>query len=219
MLHFSNASKTDPAISVHVFSPPMTQLGLHTEQGFEKKDIPMLLGPSGDSGHAYLGRSAGRRYLSFHDLVKLLDQEFSNPDVSNDVVTTILRKSIFNRDEWNLCLGNAFLGSTTSAPQKVLLAQRVCYTLQLSCWGSEHEVGFVEEVHRNRSWTLVLEGDLEERASLPTPGKQGQQYSHITTLKQESVSYLDGQANVFRRCDSEIPCVTLHLYCPALAEA
>merc|ERR1719297_394405 len=52
--HFSNASETDPAISVHVFSPPMTQLGLHTERGFEKKDIPMLLGPSGDSGHAYL---------------------------------------------------------------------------------------------------------------------------------------------------------------------
>lgn len=219
MHHFSNASETDPAISVHVFSPPMTQLGLHTERGFESKDIPMLLGPSGNIGHAYLGRSAGRRYLSFHDLVKLLDREFSNPDVSKDVITTILRKSVFNRDEWNLCLGNAFLGSTMPGPQKVLLAQRIGYSLQLCCWGSEHEVGFVTEAHRNQSWTLVLEGDLEERASLPSHGKHGQQYSHITTLKQESVSYLDGQAEVFRRCDSEIPCVTLHLYCPALAEA
>jgi len=211
---FQNASSTEPAVSLHVFSPPVTRLCFHTDKGFEKRDIPMLLGQSGEPSREYLGRLAGRRYLSFGQLAKLLDVEFARPDTSESAVTTILRKAVFDRDEWQNCLGGAFIGSQqigTPGPQRILLAQRRDYTLQLAFWGCEHDVGFSQEHYDRSSWTLILEGELEEKA-----GMDENRPTRMATLKEESLSFVDGSYPVWRRCDSDVPCVSLHLYRPPL---
>jgi len=215
MVHrFENVSNTEPAVSLHVFSPPVTQLCFHTNKGFEKRDIPMLLGQSGETSREHLGCLGGRRYLSFGQLAKLLDAEFARTDASESAITTILRKAVFDRDEWQTCLGGAFIGSqqvSPPGPQRVLLAQRRDYTLQLAFWGCEHDVGFAHEHLDRRSWTLILQGELEEKA-----GMDEHQPTRMAILKEESLSFVDGSQPFWRRCDSDVPCVSLHLYRPPL---
>jgi len=44
MRSLANASTTTSAISVHVFSPPLTQFTFQTEKGSRRQDVPMLHG-------------------------------------------------------------------------------------------------------------------------------------------------------------------------------
>lgn len=261
--NFKNASETEIAVSVQVFSPPLTQFAFQTKDGIERQDLPSLLAdleptsaPSQVNGHhpaqvngvdssAHPGeaaavakapavgaglrgleRTAGRRYLSFQDLAGLLDEEFQRPDPSNEAVSALLKKAVFNPEEWRTCLGRAFLSSKWSLkdmskpqakPQRVLVAQRRSYTLLLSFWSQGDEREELQHpwtLTEGRSWTLMLEGELEEQVL----SREGLAL-HSCVLKEDGLSFrIDRQEDglrVRRRCDADVPCVSLHLYTPA----
>jgi len=181
-------------------------------------------------------------------LTKLLDEELARPDCSDEPVTALLRKAVFNAEEWRSHLGKATTtfsgaGAAGEGPQSVLLAQRPGYTLMLYFWGHHAQQLFTAKCRGfGRSWTLVLEGELEERSysvqnEAPPPhrvngvngvsgingaaGPGGEQQRRrllrVGTLKSESVSFLNGEEEVQLCCDSDVPCVSLHLFSPALA--
>jgi cysteine dioxygenase len=241
---FANASSSAPAVSVHIFSPPLTQFTFHTEKGVERLDVPALLGASpacgcrdasgGQVSMRGLMRIAGRWFLSFRGLTALLDEEIARGGLSQDVVTSLLRKAVFNPEEWRDCLaarlpmdstGDAVLEST-SAPRRILLAHRDGYSLVLSFWGHNGHAHCKFEEPASASWTLILEGELEERsfpviaaddATAAPSATDVTSPTRTCTLKEESITFYGGQTDRVRRCcDSDLPCVSLHLYSPAL---
>lgn len=228
MRSLANASDTDPAVTVQIFSPPLTQFTYQTDSGPQRRDVPALLGfgwqapskeqtPSGASMRGMV-HTAGRRYLSFRNLSSLLDEEFARPDPSDAAITGLLRKAVFNTEEWRSLLSSAVApprhNGESPGPRSVILAQRRSYTLLLRFWGYGHGHTAIHEQQSLRSWTLVLEGELEEQAF---GDEQGQQLLRLSTLKEESLTFLDGHGWVLRSAYSDVPCVSLHLYRPAMS--
>jgi len=104
----------------------------------------------------------------------------------------------------------------------VLLGQHADYTLMLKFWGHHAEQTFTaSDRGHGRSWTLVLEGELEERTFAAfegslSPAPPSKRLLRVSTLKQESVSFFTGSEDLHLRCDSDTPCVSLHLFSPPL---
>lgn len=63
-------------------------------------------------------------------------QELVRPDCNDEVVTALLRKAVFNPEEWRGHLEGATAAG--ERPRQVVLAQRPDYTLLLSYWGPRH---------------------------------------------------------------------------------
>ncbi|CAE8591991.1 unnamed protein product [Polarella glacialis] len=247
-----NQSDNQPAVSVQVFSPPLTQFTFNTVNGTERKDIHRLLGQGGVAAPVAaesmaasmrgLVRTAGCWYLSFSGLKGLLQGELSRPDASDAAVSALLRKAVFNPDEWRERLvQGAAPGAQSLAmsdgepsiagvptPRYVLLAQEKHYTMLLAFWehrSHEHCVAHIRS--SGRSWTLVLEGELEERTFFQ--GSQGPELRRAGTLKEESLSFVRNPPPASgggsphsewteRSHESDSPCVSLHIYCPQLPE-
>jgi len=273
----TNASETTSAVSIHIFSPPLTQFTFRTEKGIERKCVPMLAGALGelsasDSGTVSeaataaeaaevagaaataeqwaaaaakgpgdsaaarsLLRESGRRYLSFRALMKLLDQELARPDCRDDVVTALLRKAVFHPEEWRSHVDAAHVADGNK-PRRVVLAERPDYSMTLSFWGQHMRETAAPRGSDGRTWTLILEGELEERAfgardekhgALHNSGRNGvlnggvngshaeRRLLRVSTLKEDSVSFTAGEDEVQLCCDSDAPCVALQLHCPA----
>lgn len=240
---FSNASDSEPAVSVEIYSPPLTQFTYHTPQGIEKKDLPVLTGVHGRSlapwptplrqgfpsapdlrrpapapvGAHAITRTAGRRFLSFGRLVDLLDEALASPEFCNDTIAALLQKAVFDPEEWRTCLGSTFLGSNGDAeeePRQVLLAHRGKYELLLTLWshGQAQDVREAAESFSASSWTLVLEGELQEQIYAASSESTARpRLLRTGTLKEESVSFLDSTTPFLRTCASYAPCVSLHV--------
>lgn len=259
MHSIGNASQSNPTVSVHVFSPPLTRFTFHTEKGTERRDVPMLLGvcrrdaeagllqdaaaAAGGAAAAAaqldavaapatvrgLMRTAGRRYLSLRALTRLLDEEFSRSDVSDEAITALLRKAVFHTEEWRAPFEGA--SATSEKPKLVALTRKPNYTLLLRCWGPHsRDISTYEDRQGGRAWTLVLEGELEERSyaaagEVPPVGALNGSHSaggtrprplRVSTLKEDSVSFVAGPEEQRLCCDADVPCVSLHLvYHPA----
>lgn len=234
---FCNASDEKSAVSIHVFSPPLTQFTYRTEKGNERRDVPMLLG--GPAAHDARGlmHTSGRWYLSFKGLVSLVDKELGRADKSDSAITSLFRKAVFHEEEWRSHLQRALPvqvnGHVPDGPRYAVLARTAGYELLLRFWGQhggDHDTAMERAGSAEgggRSWTLILEGELEERAyaaaqggcctNAPgsrTPGR----LLRVNTLKEESISFLDGSDVVERCCDSQVPCVSLHLYVPPVED-
>jgi len=230
-----NKSETEPAVTVQVFSPPLTSFTFHTERGSERRDLPRIVGqdakPLGHNGEANvraLGRTAGRWFLSFSGLRGLLNEEFSRSDLSEMAISSLLRKAVFNPDEWRERLASALpqpaaWGTPSeglAAPKYVLLAQEKHYSVLLSFWvHSSHQRCVARERGTGRRWTLVLEGELEEQAF--AEGDNGPVMLRSGMLKEDSLSFLGegmgrGSEWIERCHDSDSPCVSLHIYHPRI---
>lgn len=233
MHSIKNECETEPAVSIQVFSPPLTQFTYSNEAGVERRDVPRLM----DRGFASfegacpraLGRTAGRWYLSFKGLQTLLNQEFSRPDVSDAAISTLLSKAVFNPEEWRERLASALpppaqWGSTSGssvAPKHVVLAQESRYSILLSFWiHSSQEQCVVREQHQGRSWTLILEGELQERTYSEGTGEPALLRSSV--LKEDGLSFVSGLSSQRERLErsheADVPCISLHIYTPPLPE-
>lgn len=236
MHDLKNISDTEPAVSIQVFSPPLTSFTFHSEKGTERRDLPRIVaqGPAGMESLSArsMGRTAGRWFLSFRGLQSLLNEEFSRPEWKPNTIATLLTKAVLNPQEWRERLSNAVpqqhpweAAATTTWPKHVLVAQDKHYTIILSYWGSSPERSVAIEGGTGMSWTLVLEGELEEQAV--NLGNDGPAVVRSSVLKEESCSFLSsfetsGAASadiVERSHSSETPCVSLHVYHPPLPEA
>ncbi|CAJ1364893.1 unnamed protein product [Effrenium voratum] len=232
MHDLKNLSDTQPAVTIQVFSPPLTSFTFHSEKGTERKDLPRLVGqgPAGMEGFSAqaLGRTAGRWFLSFRGLQSLLNQEFSRQDVKPQTVATLLTKAVFNPQEWRERLSNAMRQQTMGGwPKHVLVAQEKHYTIILSYWGTGAERSVAIEGGTGMSWTLILEGELEEQTiGLGRDGSDSPSVLRSSVLKEESCSFLSSfetsgaTADIVERAHgAETPCVSLHVYHPPLPEA
>ncbi|CAE7284811.1 cdo1 [Symbiodinium microadriaticum] len=231
-----NLSETEPAVSIQVFSPPLTSFTFHSEKGTERRDLPWLVGQADATkgSEAFSSsravRTAGRWFLSFRGLQSLLNEEFSRPEVTPSVISTLLSKAVFNPQEWRDRLSlTATPGGSSQAgsawPKHILVAQEKKYSIILSFWGNSPERSVAIEGGTGMSWTLVLEGELEERAV--NIGAEGPQVVRSSVLKEESCSFLSREetsgaagADIIEHShSSETPCVSLHVYHPPLPEA
>lgn len=233
MHDLKNTSDSEPAVSIQVFSPPLTSFTFHSEKGTERRDLPRLVaqapGVESFSVRA-MGRTAGRWFLSFRGLQSLLNEEFSRPEWKPTTISTLLTKAVLNPQEWRERLSNAvpqqpWDSGGSSWPKHVLVAQDKHYTIILSYWGSGQERSVAIEGGTGMSWTLVLEGELEEQAV--NIGNDGPSILRSSVLKEESCSFLSsletsgalGADMVERSHSSETPCVSLHVYHPPLPQA
>lgn len=236
MHDLKNLSDTEPAVTIQVFSPPLTSFTFHSEKGTERRDLPRLVAqaPAGMESLSVrsIGRTAGRWFLSFRGLQSLLNEEFSRSEWKPNTISTLLTKAVLNPQEWRERLSNAVpqpqpweSATSTTWPKHVLVAQDKHYTIILSYWGSSPERSVAIEGGTGMSWTLVLEGELEEQAV--NLGSDGPAVVRSSVLKEESCSFLSsfetsGAASadiVERSHSSETPCVSLHVYHPPLPEA
>lgn len=284
MHSMGNNSQVESAVSLHVFSPPLTQFALHTEKGILRQDVQSLLGSvsgeplglgddslsdqasvsdmvdaadvSGACARACqllgatgakpatvrgLMRTAGRRYLSFRVLGKLLQEELNRTDCSNEAISMLLRKAVFNAEEWRGFLADAENArGSTGNPACVILAQHPEFSISLRFWRQHDKHTIEASMHAGRNWTLVLEGDLEERvfAANVSQNREGLNGSGLTmvpgtssrlnvsrgrrsllrlgTLKEDCVLFDASKDDVQLLCDSEAPCVSLHVDSPPL---
>lgn len=225
---FENPSDTEPAVCVQIFSPPLTQFTYQTENGLVRRDVPALLGYGSAPGTVTasgasmrgLMRTAGRWYLSFRGLVGLLDEELARPAPLDSAITALLRKAVFNVEEWR-SLGRSLApeagGAEVTGPRSVMVSQRPKYSLVLRFWGHGAAPSAAREPKGSRSWTLILEGELQEDCF--GEGGEPERLMRSSTLKEESLTFLDGSAELLRSLNSDQPCVSLHLYSPALPVA
>eukprot|EP00448_Togula_jolla_P025420 CAMPEP_0170653154 /NCGR_PEP_ID=MMETSP0224-20130122/47261_1 /TAXON_ID=285029 /ORGANISM="Togula jolla, Strain CCCM 725" /LENGTH=588 /DNA_ID=CAMNT_0010985017 /DNA_START=52 /DNA_END=1818 /DNA_ORIENTATION=+ len=213
---FENASGAEAAVSIAVYSPPLTQFTFFTKSGIERRDVLSSSGLPPVVTSWGLARTTGRHYLSFPRLAALLDEEFARGSSRENSVAALLRMAVFNPVEWRAALAGAGEGQAstglTTGPRHVLLKRCGHYELCLSVWG----LGASLLQKGRRSWTLVLEGDLEEQAFSHAPEPEDLPV-RVGTLKEESVSFLDSSEVVLRSCASDVPCVTLHVYDQAAA--
>lgn len=222
----TNQSETMPAVCVQVFSPPLTQFTYQTENGPERRDLPTALGevgmsllPRGDARG--LMKTAGRWYLSFRGLGGLLQEELSRHDASEAAISALLRKAVFNPEEWRERLASS-RASASKVPRYVLLEQNKTYTLLLSFWANTSEEPCVDRERREgKNWTLVLEGELEERTF--KEGPSGAILLRSSQLKEDSLSFVDISSTesgwwVERSHEADTPCVSLHVFSPPLPE-
>mmetsp|Transcript_48685 Transcript_48685/g.87428 ORF Transcript_48685/g.87428 Transcript_48685/m.87428 type:complete len:632 (+) Transcript_48685:16-1911(+) len=236
MHDLKNLSPNEPAVSIQVFSPPLTSFTFHSEKGTERRDLHFLTGQAdATKGSEALSsaralRTAGRWFLSFRGLTSLLTQEFSRAEVTPDAISTLLSKAVFNPQEWRDRLATAMPPGPGARggsmwPKHILVAQEKQYSVILSFWGNSPERSVAIEGGSGMSWTLVLEGELEERAV--NIGADGPQVVRSSVLKEESCSFLSREetsgaagADIIEHShSSETPCVSLHVYHPPLPDA
>lgn len=261
MHRFVNPSEEEAAVSIHVFSPPLTQFTYQTSDGIERRDVPALVGRRSSEAAAAdaaaigvaeleratpgrsldvpklhgLTHSTGRHYLSLLGLAKLLDNEFASSAPSEQAVLALLKKAVFDREEWRSCLARAFIGhrrfeqdqsvgagsagDMAFPPRRALLAHRPGYSLSLAFWshGRGNVAGeALREPAGIKSWTLILEGELEELGLDMPEGCSPPRVVRTTTLQENSLTFLGGSYFVERRCDTDVPCVSLHIHSPPL---
>jgi len=220
-----NECSSEPAVTVEVFSPPLTQFTFHTSQGIVRKDIQRLVAwspatvasaefPTSTRARRMM-TVKGRQYLSIRDFDDIVAEELSTTEPSQQAITTLLRKTVFNQEEWRAHAGRASIqhrnGGSLNTPRRILLAQRATHTIMLNVWGSNHECAGAGEHQGSRHWTLVLEGELQEVVY----GNTGEM-SRVSTLKEDSITFIDGTGVVNRSCDDDSMCISLHLYTPPL---
>eukprot|EP00405_Crypthecodinium_cohnii_P013104 CAMPEP_0206434244 /NCGR_PEP_ID=MMETSP0324_2-20121206/9039_1 /ASSEMBLY_ACC=CAM_ASM_000836 /TAXON_ID=2866 /ORGANISM="Crypthecodinium cohnii, Strain Seligo" /LENGTH=716 /DNA_ID=CAMNT_0053900715 /DNA_START=65 /DNA_END=2215 /DNA_ORIENTATION=+ len=280
---YENASLEKPAVSVHVFSPPLTQFTFRSKNGLIRQDVPMLLGSihgggtllpnvpkteaispqpekqaaantlsdaatqaSADSTAAEMAtrgaevsgtppdpvrsllRTTGRKYLSFRGLTNILDEEMHDPNFTDEAAMSLLKKAVFNAEEWRALLDNAS-DDEGPGPQTVTLRQCDDYSMTLSFWDNRKQASFSGEPGC-KSFTLVLEGELEERTYAidveevnghvrnghagvhHSPAQRQRKLLRVTTLKEDSVAFSAGYEEQQLRCESDAPAVSLSIF-------
>lgn len=210
-----SAQDDGPTVTVQVYSPPLTQFAFQTENGVNRFDIPRLAcsPPFVDQELSITQflTMQGRQFLSLQELDDLISRELSTSVPSHHVIAALLRKTGLNRDEWRSMLADAAVDLTASSggeePCIVHVAQHAHHSLLLALWQpGQTSMGssFTE------SWTLVLEGELEEETYFGATAESGSPM-RISSLKEGSLTFMDDTTVARRHCDNDVPCVSLHV--------
>lgn len=235
----SNPSAEAPAISVHVYSPPLKEL-YYKESGVDRispvvnygriPDVELPVRPYGSSSEADTSVSVTARkatlplhipmngdvFTNFDSFRKLLDHEFQRksgrltPQLEAKF-TRMFKVMNFNPMEWK---DSASLNDQHFT--RVLLAQTEHYSLVLTCWAQE-QFSPPHGHAGSKSWMKVLEGSVDEvqyEYQDPVDSSKGLSVSRSGSLSANSVTFLGG--NTIHSCsnDSDEPAFTLHLYSP-----
>lgn len=218
----SNLDSGEHAVTVQVYSPPLTQFAFQTSEGVVRKDIPRLAGAlhapasapaNGRTRAARLANVRGNAFLSLQELNDLLSEELLSAEPSMKVISRLLRRSALNPDEWRLRVSQ-WRGAAESPglePHVVPLATSEAHTLALVYWSRGRKCdGTVLSGRPN--WTLVLEGELEEE--IYADGERESSFPlRASTLQAGSLTFNAADVVAQRCCDGDVPCVSLHLIC------
>ena len=111
-----------------------------------------------------------------------MNEEFSRLEWKPTTISTLLTKAVLNPQEWRERLTTAVTPSQ-AWPKHALVHQDKHYTIILSYWGTGPERSVAVEGGSGMSWTLVLEGELEEQAI--AVGSEGPSVVRSSVLKED----------------------------------
>jgi len=217
-----NASPTELAVSLHLYSPPYTECEFQLD-GIPKK-LPVVYYSDGADTHlthdlkALEGQFMAQKkvYSDFHSLVdvlvnyfKLLKEELEKkgpvdlvkPDPSK--IYRILKNVELNPKEWKNYISPDPEKGTSSH-----VAHNAHFSIFVVIWKS-NESTTIHDHGGSQSWLKVLEGELEEIGY-----DSDLSLSSMNTLVVGSVSHTNG-TRIHKIANKDRLSVSLHLHCPA----
>lgn len=229
----SNPSTDQPAISVHLYSPPLKEL-CYREAGvdynipvsygqlFQEEKTQNAVGQSGQGPYSGLP-VRGSLFTNFDALREFLDSEFKThtrhqqPEAEFDArLTRVLKLMQFNPMEWQ---GNAAFHASHFT--RTLLAQTDQFSIVLTCWDRQ-QYSPPHDHAGSKSWVKVLQGQIDEtQYEFADRGDDAHdcrserlRVSRSGSLASDSLTFLG--PNTIHSCvnNDDEPCVTLHVYAP-----
>lgn len=199
-----NRSDTVPAVSIHVYSPPLKELR-YREAGAERQ-LPVVNHGSQLGGH--LAPFCGSLFSNFEAFSHMLDAQFKAfgglTSALEAKITHMLRVTDFHPSEWEQ---HATWHNGTFA--RVLLAQTDHYSMVLTCF----DRGQCSQIHDHggsSQWIKVLQGSVYEVQY--EVGEVPLRVSRAAELPADSLTFL-GPRTVHRMSnDNQETAFTLNIY-------
>lgn len=219
-----NASESEVAVSLHLYSPPYTVLAYQDGNGKGPVQTmpvvnhcgPRAPPPAADSWSLFGPSCEWDVFTSLQALARLLQEEMPL-DCDAATTTKMLRRVRLNPLEWRRYMME--LGSDRGAMNTVILSEGPRYALLLRFWDAGVELEDDGAIGAEPSeWVKVLEGELVERCYAKA-GPGTRTLRREAALAPDSVTFYGpgGGPRALARMASPVssgPCCSLHIVTP-----
>jgi len=220
-----NASESEVAVSLHLYSPPYTTLSYRDDEGKGPVQTlpvvshcgPLAPPPAAESWSLLAPNREWDVFTSLQALARLLQEE-TPLDCDAASTTKMLRRVRLNPLEWRRYVFG--LGVHGRASRGVILSDGPRCALVLRFWnaGAEEDGPGVAHEAEPSEWVKVLEGELVERC-YTEEGPDTRMLRREAALGPGSVTFYGpgGGPRALARMDGPVsagPCCSLHLFIP-----
>lgn len=249
MHRLGNVSTELPAISIHVYSPPLKELDYLNDDGNESRHPVVCYGL--DHGRAHPETDAARKatavertakvsaggglpnipevfdqcfmrgsvFTNFQSFCRLVDYEFQRNDGVLDEVLEAKLTHMLKTMAFNPKEWESHAKWDSEHFTRVLLHESPHFSLMLNCW-DKNQFSPAHDHGTSKNWMKILQGSLEElQFEAPMPSMTQLQVARAGTMSEDSVTFIG--PNAIHSCVnlSDEPCFAIHLYSPPYSRA